>query len=110
MATKVAVIYYSATGNVYKLAQAVEEGAKEAGAEVRFRKVRELAPEEAIKSNQGWSDHALMTEDVPEGPARGPRVGRRLHLRDADALRQRLGAAQAVHRHDGRALVPGQAR
>ena len=66
MATKVAVIYYSATGNVYKLAQAVEEGAKEAGAEVRFRKVHELAPEEAVKSNQGWSDHALMTEDVPE--------------------------------------------
>ena len=66
MATKVAVIYYSATGNVYELARAIEEGAKEAGAEVRFRKVRELAPEEAIKSNQGWSDHALMTEDVPE--------------------------------------------
>jgi NAD(P)H dehydrogenase (quinone) len=66
VATKVAVIYYSATGNVYKLAQSVEEGAKEAGAEVRFRKVHELAPEEAIKSNQGWSDHALMTEDVPE--------------------------------------------
>ena len=66
MATKVAVIYYSATGNVYGLAQAIEEGAKEAGAEVRFRKVHELAPEEAIKSNQGWSDHALMTEDVPE--------------------------------------------
>jgi NAD(P)H dehydrogenase (quinone) len=66
MATKVAVVYYSATGNVYKLAQAVEEGAKEAGAEVRFKKVRELAPEEAIRSNRGWSDHALMTEDVPE--------------------------------------------
>lgn len=66
MAVKVAVIYYSATGSVYKLAQAVEEGAKEAGAEVRFRKVHELAPEEAIQSNQGWSDHALMTEDVPE--------------------------------------------
>ncbi|MDQ3430266.1 MAG: NAD(P)H:quinone oxidoreductase [Actinomycetota bacterium] len=66
MATKVAVIYYSATGNVYELARAVEEGAKEAGAEVRFRKVRELAPEEAIKSNRGWYDHALMTEDVPE--------------------------------------------
>lgn len=67
MAVKVAVVYYSATGNVYKLARAVEEGAREeAGAEVRFRKVRELAPEEAIKSNQGWSDHALMTEDVPE--------------------------------------------
>ena len=63
---KVAVIYYSATGNVYKLAQAVEEGAKEAGAEVRFKKVRELAPEEAIKSNEGWHDHFMATQDVPE--------------------------------------------
>jgi len=63
---KVAVIYYSATGNVYALARAVEEGAREAGAEVRFRKVRELAPEEAIKSNKGWYDHALETQDVPE--------------------------------------------
>ncbi len=66
MAAKVAVIYYRATGNVYGLARAVEEGARKAGAETRLRKVRELAPEEAIKSNQGWYDHALMTEDVPE--------------------------------------------
>ena len=28
--------------------------------------MRELAPEETIKSNEGWYDHALMTEDVPE--------------------------------------------
>jgi NAD(P)H dehydrogenase (quinone) len=66
MAAKVAVIYYSATGNVYALARAVEEGAREAGAEVRVRKVRELAPEEAIKSNKGWEQHALETQDVPE--------------------------------------------
>jgi NAD(P)H dehydrogenase (quinone) len=66
VSARVAVIYYSATGNVYGLARAVAEGAEEAGAEVRFRKVRELAPEEAIKSNQGWSDHALETQDVPE--------------------------------------------
>jgi NAD(P)H dehydrogenase (quinone) len=66
MSLKVAVIYYSATGNVYRLAQAVEEGAQEAGAEVRVRKVRELAPEEAIKSNQGWYDHYMETQDVPE--------------------------------------------
>ena len=66
MALKVAIIYYSATGNVYKMAQAAEEAANEAGAEVRLRKVRELATEEAIRSNQGWYDHALMTEDVPE--------------------------------------------
>ena len=66
MAVKVAVIYYSATGNVYKLAQAVEEGAREAGAETRLKKVHELAPEEAIKSNQGWHDHFMETQEVPE--------------------------------------------
>ncbi|MGH3090520.1 MAG: NAD(P)H:quinone oxidoreductase [Rubrobacteraceae bacterium] len=66
MKTKVAVIYYSATGNVYKLARAVEEGAMEAGAEVRLRKVGELAPEEAIKSNPAWHGHSLRTRDVPE--------------------------------------------
>lgn len=43
MSVKVAVIYYSSMGNVYRLARAVEEGTKDAGAEVRFCKVRELA-------------------------------------------------------------------
>lgn len=66
MAVKVAVIYYSATGTTYRLARAIEEGAKGAGAEVRFRKVRELAPEEAIKSNEGWSAHSKETQDVQE--------------------------------------------
>lgn len=64
--TKVAIIYYSATGTTYKLAKAVEEGAKEAGAEVRVLKARELAPEEAIASNEGWSAHRLETQNVPE--------------------------------------------
>ncbi len=44
MSAKVAVIYYSSAGNVYKLAQAVAEGAEEAGAGVRLRKAAELAP------------------------------------------------------------------
>jgi NAD(P)H dehydrogenase (quinone) len=39
MTVKVAVIYYSATGTVYALAQAVAEGATAAGAEVRLRRV-----------------------------------------------------------------------
>ena len=63
---KIAVIYYSATGTTYELARAIEAGAKEAGAEVRFRKVKELAPEEAIKSNEGWAAHRLETQDVEE--------------------------------------------
>ncbi|MEZ0610663.1 NAD(P)H:quinone oxidoreductase [Fibrella sp. WM1] len=63
---KVAIIYYSATGTTYELAKAVEEGAKQAGAETRLLKVRELAPEEAIASNEGWTKHRLETQDVPE--------------------------------------------
>lgn len=65
----VAVIYYSATGSVYQLARAAAEAAEKAGAEVRLLKVHELAPEEAIRSNEGWSKHALETQDVPEASA-----------------------------------------
>jgi NAD(P)H dehydrogenase (quinone) len=42
------VVYYSATGSVHALADAVAHGAAEAGAEVRLRRVAELAGEEAI--------------------------------------------------------------
>ena len=61
---KVSVIYYSATGSVFTLAQQAVEAAEKAGAEVRLRKVQELAPEEAIASNEGWSKHRLETEHV----------------------------------------------
>jgi NAD(P)H dehydrogenase (quinone) len=66
MKPKVAVIYYSATGTTHALARAVVEGTQEAGAEVRFRKVKELAPQEAINSNKGWAAHRRETQDVPE--------------------------------------------
>ena len=64
MAPKVAVIYYSATGNVHRLAQAVAEGAEKAGAEVRLRSVPELAPESAIDSNPDWRAHVDATKDI----------------------------------------------
>jgi len=64
--TRVAVIYYSATGTTYQQALAVEQGARTAGAETRLRRVRELAPEEAIAANEGWATHRLQTQHVPE--------------------------------------------
>ena len=66
---KVSVIYYSATGSVFRLAQQAVEAAENAGAEVRLRKVRELAPDEAIESNEGSSKHALETQDIAEATA-----------------------------------------
>jgi NAD(P)H dehydrogenase (quinone) len=62
--TKIAVIYYSATGNVHALAEAVAEGAAEAGAHVRVRRVAELAPAEAIDSKPAWREHLDATADI----------------------------------------------
>jgi len=63
---KVAVIYYSATGTTFAIARAVAQGASDAGAAVRLRKVHELAPQEAIAANQGWVNHIGEAQDVPE--------------------------------------------
>ncbi|MDQ1745526.1 MAG: hypothetical protein QOE23_3865 [Pseudonocardiales bacterium] len=68
-ATKVAVVYYSSTGTVYELAKSIVEGAEKAGAEVRLRKVAELAPDEAIAANAGWASHVAETQDVPVATA-----------------------------------------
>jgi NAD(P)H dehydrogenase (quinone) len=54
--TKIAVIYYSATGHVHKLAEAVAKGATDAGAAVRLRRVPELAPEEIIRGQDSWNE------------------------------------------------------
>lgn len=51
---RIAVIFYSATGNVAAMAEALAAGARDAGAEVRVRPVRELAPAEAIAGNPRW--------------------------------------------------------
>ena len=62
----VAIIYYSSTGTVHTLAQAVAEGAEKAGANVRLRKVAETAPPEAVKTNPAWEQHLQDTADVTE--------------------------------------------
>lgn len=48
--SKVLVLYYSSYGHIAKMADAVAEGARSAGAEVDVRRVRETAPEEVAKS------------------------------------------------------------
>jgi NAD(P)H dehydrogenase (quinone) len=61
----IAVIYYSSTGNVHALAEAVAAGAEDAGAEVRLRRVAELAPAEAIDSRPEWRAHLDATAHIP---------------------------------------------
>jgi NAD(P)H dehydrogenase (quinone) len=66
MTVKVAVVYYSATGTVHALAQAVAEGAASAGAVVRLRRVAELAPDSAIDQNPQWRRHADATTSIAQ--------------------------------------------
>jgi len=64
-ALKLAIVYYSSTGNNYKLARMAEEAGKANGAEVKVMKVQELAPEAAINGNPLWKAHVEETKDVP---------------------------------------------
>lgn len=65
MDTNVAVVYYSSTGNVHALAEAVAAGARDGGATVRLRRAGELAPAEAIAQNPAWQRHLDETAEVP---------------------------------------------
>ncbi|MFF8604560.1 NAD(P)H:quinone oxidoreductase [Streptomyces sp. NPDC015346] len=62
--TNVAVIYYSSTGNVHALATAAATAAEKAGAEVRLRKVAELAPQSVIDTKAEWAEHVQATRDI----------------------------------------------
>jgi len=48
---KVLVLYYSAYGHIEKMAEAVAEGAREAGAAVDIKRVPELVPEAVAKAS-----------------------------------------------------------
>ncbi|UII19726.1 NAD(P)H:quinone oxidoreductase [Fulvivirga ligni] len=63
---KIAIIYYSSTGNNYNMANMAADAAKEAGAEVKVLKVKELVPEDVISENPAWEKHYKATKDVPE--------------------------------------------
>ena len=62
---RIAVVYYSATGNVHGMARAVAEGAEDEGAEVRLRPVAELSEEQLISVSQYWGRHRSDLEDEP---------------------------------------------
>lgn len=61
---KVAVVYYSTYGTNHQMAQVAVEAAREAGAEVRLRKVRETAPREVVEAQEAWKAQEQRTSDV----------------------------------------------
>lgn len=63
--TKLAVIYYSATGHGTTMAGHIERVAKEAGAEVRVRHVREIVDPSVFAENPAWRGNYEATKDLP---------------------------------------------
>jgi NAD(P)H dehydrogenase (quinone) len=66
--TKVLVLYYSSYGHIEKMATAVAEGAREAGAEVHVKRVPELVPEEVARKSGMKVDQAAPIATVAELP------------------------------------------
>jgi NAD(P)H dehydrogenase (quinone) len=63
---KVSVIYYSAFGTVAELARTLADEAEKAGAEVRLRKVPEIASDAAIDAKPLWRANVDATQDISE--------------------------------------------
>lgn len=63
--TKLAVIYYSATGHGTAMANKIAEFGEAAGAEVRVRHVAEQVDPSVFAENPAWSANYEATKDLP---------------------------------------------
>ncbi|MGE3774614.1 MAG: NAD(P)H:quinone oxidoreductase [Gammaproteobacteria bacterium] len=63
---KVLVLYYSSYGHIEKMAEAVAEGAREAGAEVDIKRVPELVPDEVAQKAHYKRDQKAPIAKVEE--------------------------------------------
>ena len=66
--TKVLVLYYSSYGHIERMAGAVAEGVREAGAEATIKRVPELVPEEVARKSGFKLDQAAPVATVDELP------------------------------------------
>jgi NAD(P)H dehydrogenase (quinone) len=67
-APKVLIPFYSRTGTIQRLAEAVAEGARAEGAEARLRRARELVSPEIVASVPGWKEAADAMNSRYEAP------------------------------------------
>lgn len=65
---KVLIVFYSRNSSTEMLAKAVAEGALEAGAEVRMRRVREFVGPDVMRQAPGWLENATEMNAKYEAP------------------------------------------
>jgi len=67
-APKILIAFYSRSGVTEALALAIAEGAKNAGAEVRLRRAREIVGPEIMAQAPGWAEQAASLNARYEAP------------------------------------------
>lgn len=68
MPVNVLIAFYSRNGSTEALANAMAEGARANGAEVRLRRARELVGPEVMAQVQGWAENAARMSAAYEAP------------------------------------------
>ena len=68
MPTNVLIAFYSRNGSTEALANAIAEGARASGAEVRLRRARELVGPEVMAKAPGWAENAARMNAAYEAP------------------------------------------
>ncbi|HLS00020.1 NAD(P)H:quinone oxidoreductase [Mycolicibacillus parakoreensis] len=63
--TKLAIVYYSATGHGTAMAQRAAAAGRAVGAEVRVRHIAETRDPETFAANPAWSANYAATKDLP---------------------------------------------
>ena len=67
--TRLLILFYTTYGTNHAMAECAAEAAREAGANVRLRRVRETAPEKVIEKEKAWKAQLERMQDIPEaGP------------------------------------------
>ncbi|MHC2105474.1 NAD(P)H:quinone oxidoreductase [Methylobacterium sp. CM6246] len=66
--TRLLIVYYSRSGSVEALAGAAAEAARDAGADVRVRRAREVADAASMAKVDGWTESAARQNSLYEAP------------------------------------------
>ena len=62
------VVFYSRNGSTEKMAQAIAEGAKEAGAEIRLRRARDIVGPDVMDKAPGWRENSQRMDAIYPAP------------------------------------------
>ena len=68
MSVNVLIAFYSRNGSTEALANAIAEGARSQGAEVRLRRAREVVGPEVMATAPGWAENAARMNALYEAP------------------------------------------